>query len=177
MSTIRRFSLCFLLLIIPFVTLAQKCNDATLSTTLHLQDNANGTVNAPKTELIWKKCSEGQSWDAGSNSCVGSVIRYTWAQALQRAKDVNNGTEGENLGKSDWRVPNSKELSSIVELKCWDPSISISVFPSTPSWWYWSSSPYASYSNNVWFVNFNDGGDGSGSKSFILYVRLVRSEQ
>lgn len=177
MSKIRLFSLYVVLFINPLVVLAKNCNDAILPITLHLQDNANGTVSDPKTKLIWKKCSEGTSWDIKSNSCNGSAARYSWQKSLQRAKEVNKGTEGDNLGKTDWRVPNSKELASILELKCWDPAINISVFPSTPSEFYWSSSPLPSvnyeYARGIsFFSGYND----NDFKYLNFHVRLVRNE-
>ena len=152
-------------------------NEAVPATTAHLVDNANGTVSDFKTGLIWKKCSEGQTYNSGDNSCSGSATGFNWQQALQRAQDVNEGIAGENQTESDWRVPNIKELASIVEQECWNPSINVSVFPSTPSSWYWSSSPLAGYSLSALDVYFSYGTDHWDNKNFSNYVRLVRSGQ
>ena len=152
-------------------------NEAVPATTAHLVDNANGTVSDFKTGLIWKKCSEGQTYNSGDNSCSGSATGFNWQQALQRAQDVNEGISGENLSESDWRVPNIKELASIVEQECWNPSINVSVFPSTPSSGYWSSSPVAYDSNSAWYVGFDFGYGNTDVKHDLYYVRLVRSGQ
>jgi len=143
MSKLIGYCAFFLMLVDPLVVFSQGCNDAIIATTSHLQDNADGTVSDAKTGLIWKKCSEGQRWNADMNACDGSVNHYTWQAALQQSEQVNQGNAGENLAKVDWRLPNIKELASIVELKCWQPSINISVFPATRSAWVWSSSSLA----------------------------------
>jgi len=166
------------LLFMPaFSTMAQTCKTTITPTTDHFLDNNNGTVSDPKTGLIWKKCSEGQSYNSGTNSCDNAASTYNWAAALQQTQDVNAATSGENLGQTDWRVPNINELASIAELSCFSPAINLSIFPSTPSNGYWSSSPRASYVYGAWIVNFDDGYDGTLYKNYYPHVRLVRSGQ
>jgi hypothetical protein len=146
------------------------------ATTTHLTDNSDGTITDPETGFIWKKCDEGQSWSSAGNNCTGTVDTYTWQGALQRAQDINAGA-GQNFSQSDWRLPNIKELASIAELRCSNPAINKTVFPSTPSASFWSSSAYAPISNSAWVINFSNGGDGASSKSGGKRVRLVRSGQ
>ena len=177
MSLLKKFSLLFLLFIYPFILLGQECNSAILASTSHLYDNGNGTINDPKTGLVWKKCNEGEIWNSANNSCNGSADTFTWQNALQRAQAINNSNVGENLGKTDWRLPNIKELASIVELKCYKPSINLSLFPTTVSWMYWSSSSVANGSNYAWYVNFNYSNDSRNYKNLSFSVRLVRSGQ
>ena len=151
-------------------------NTATTATTTHFTDNEDGTISDPKTGLIWKKCSEGQSWDSSNNTCTGSAQAYNWQQALQQAQDVNGGV-GEDLDASDWRVPNIKELSSIVEQRCYIPAVNVTAFPNTPSSLYWSSSPYAPNGASAWFVDFFNGNDNAYFKYGGYHVRLVRNGQ
>ena len=151
------------LLLLPSVIMAD-CNNAITPTTNHLVDNNNGTVSDPKTGLVWKKCSVGQSYNSSSNSCDGTATTFTWQAALQQAD-------------SDWRVPNIKELSSIVEFSCFRPAINEEVFSATPFRVYWSSSPFASNSFYAWLVVFRYGGDEKYLKNEGFHVRLVRSEQ
>lgn len=110
-------------------------NSAIATKTNHLQDSSNGTVIDSKTDLIWKKCSEGQVWNSNLNSCDGAAKVFNWQQALQQVQVVNL-SDGENnlgVGYTDWRLPNIKELYSIVEPQCYYPSINLAVFPSTPT--------------------------------------------
>lgn len=133
-------------------------------------DNGNGTVTDKITGLMWKQCSEGQS--SASLPCdAGVVADYTWQQALQQAETLNN--DGGFVGYSDWRLPNHKELSSLVERQCASPAINTNIFPNTPASIYFSSSPGAGVAREAWSVEF--GGGGVGDYSFTTAaVRLVR---
>jgi hypothetical protein len=89
-----------------------------------------------------------------------------------------DGSNNESLcGFNDWRVPTLMELDSIVDLGRTNPSIDISYFPNTESVRYWSSSPYAGYSDVAWFVYFGHGYDGYAYSSYDYVLRLVRSGQ
>lgn len=158
--------------LLPVITLAQTCQTASIPATTptnRFTVNNNGTVSDTKTGLMWKKCSEGQS---GTDCSGGSAATYTWQLALQQAQTVNNG--GGFAGYSDWRVPNVKELLTIVEEQCVQPSINLTVFPNTPSNVFWSSSPDANYSSFAWFVYFGSGSSDNYGKGYDSYVRLVR---
>ncbi|EKF9736679.1 DUF1566 domain-containing protein [Vibrio cholerae] len=133
-------------------------------------DNGDGTVFHKTTGLIWQRCSLGQIWDV--NQCTGKPTDYPWVEVLQQA-ELNTFT-----GVNDWRVPNKKELASIVEYRCHAPAINNQIFPATPSAWYWSSSPYATYSgSHAWLVDFGYGSVGSYGKYEGGRVRLVRAGQ
>ena len=58
-------------------------------------DNNNGTVSDISTGLMWQK--------------VDSKKGMNWKDSLEYAKNLNIG------GHSDWRLPNAKELQSIVD--------------------------------------------------------------
>ena len=86
----------------------------------------DGTVTDKATKLMWKVCSEGQNWSDtnGSVSCSSTTTTtYSWKGALEH---VNSYTFA---GHSDWRVPNIKELNSLVALDRYKPSINLSIFP------------------------------------------------
>ena len=150
---------------------AQTCrNDITPTTptqdfTLH----DDGTVTHNKTGLMWMRCALGQNWNGAT--CTGTAQGYTWQPALQAA-------EGSSFaGYGDWRLPDVKELSSIVEQACINPAINATVFPATLNNWYWSASPYAGSVSGAWGVHFL-GGDGHAlGKAFDGRVRLVRGGQ
>jgi len=124
----------------------------------------DGTVRDLQTSLIWQRCSQGQ---AGS-SCSGAASTHTWEQALVLASNSSFA------GQSDWRLPSSKELLTLPEYGCSNPSINLNVFPNTPSGDFWSSTTHAGGASNAWIVYFNFGILGFDTKTFIFHARLVR---
>ena len=128
-------------------------------------NNGDGTVTDLVTGLIWKRCSEGQTWDG--TTCTGTAATYTWQQALQA------GPASAFAGKSNWRLPNVKELSIIVERQCSYPSINANIFPATPSSHFWSGSPYTGSTDSAWRIAFDNGYDYFGNKGITYNVRLV----
>lgn len=132
-------------------------------------DRGDGTVTHVTTGLTWKRCPEGLS---GEPCATGTAISMTWSSALTTAE---NSTFA---GFSDWRLPNFKELRSIVETCGYDPAINQAIFPATPrpafGSVFWSSSTYAPRPADAWLVLFDRGGGVASDKESRLFVRLVR---
>ncbi len=124
-------------------------------------------VTDTKTGLIWQRCALGMSWVG--NTCAGTATNYTWENALAQAASVASSTQ------VAWRLPNEKELKSLVETACTWQAVNEIIFPATPAD-AWSSSAFASGTNNAWYVNFDVGNNGQYGKSDGLAVRLVRSQ-
>jgi hypothetical protein len=162
-------ALCFWLSAAQGQTCRTEAEIPSSTPTADFVDHGDGTVTHKKTGLMWMKCPLGQS---GPDCATGSADTYTWEQALETA-------DGHSFaGYSDWRLPNVKELRSIVEQRCYGPAINLSVFPATPGSYFWSSSPNASNSGYAWHVYFDYGYDDySYSRGHALLVRLVRSGQ
>lgn len=156
---------CALILAMTSLAHAQTCKTDSIPATTpdsRFTPIGNGAeIKDNVTGLIWQRCSIGQTWDG--NTCTGTATTHTWQQALTVAKDLGNG----------YRLPNIKELASIVEEQCYEPAINSKTFPNTPSNWYWSSSPLAGNSANAWGVHFGYGGDVNYDKNS-HYVRAVR---
>ncbi len=127
---------------------------------------AGATVLDKTTGLVWLRCPLGMSWDG--ITCTGTVAKYGWQQALQQA-DTSTAA-----GYSDWRLPNAKELTSLVEPACVSPAINLRVFPNTPGEGFCSSSPFVGDANSAWDVSFSNGYVSNLSRSNYNAVRLVR---
>lgn len=136
--------------------------------------DGDGTALHKPTGLIWMRCALGQQWDG--KTCIGTVSKLSWQQALQMAAEFNQA--GGYAGHQDWRLPNIKELDSIVETQCFFPAVNLDIFPATPSKRFWSSSldirhPYPrSY---AWFIQFEQGYVDDANNRREYRVRLVRS--
>ena len=161
------------LAIVPGVS-AQTCNTSSVTATTpdsQLTDNGNGTITDTKTGLMWKKCLEGVT----GNLCdTGAATTFTWQTALQQPGAVNVSGFATH---QNWRLPNIKELTSIVEKQCYDPAINLNRFPNTPSSVVWSGSPFAGFPSSAWYVYFNNGGSYLINRSNYFQVRLVRGGQ
>lgn len=78
-------------------------------------------------------------------------------------------------GKSDWRLPTSEELKSIVHFGRTYPAVDTGFFPETlPTANYWSGSPDADDKDMAWYTDFYDGGEYVQVKSQVGALRLVR---
>jgi len=126
-----------------------------------------GTVLDKQTGLTWKRCVEGQS----GADCGANPLRLNWGAALSQA------AASTFAGYKDWRLPNGKELQSLVEVACENPALNATVFPNDPSYWVWASSPYAYSANDAWDVYFGYGHSNYSNRSSNYAVRLVRGGQ
>lgn len=132
----------------------------------------DGTVFDTRTRLIWKRCVEGQTWDG--TTCIGDASAYVWWEALQAAEISTFG------GYDDWRVPNVKEFTSLVET-CAPNGYprNTTIFPPSEgsNLALWTSSPVKDdVADKVWVDGW--GGPGTYSRDAAGFgVRLVRSAE
>jgi len=113
------------------------------------------TVTDTKTGLVWQR--------------TAPTTTYSWADAQTYCAGV-----GSSLGGSGWRLPNIRELNSIVDDTVIKPAIDANAFPATPAERFWSSTPYANSSYSAWYVLFNDGASAYDDKTYTYYARCVR---
>lgn len=135
--------------------------------------NPDGTVSDARTGLIWDRCSLGQ--DHG-NDCAGTAAVYNWQAALTEVQARNAAN---HLGHGDWRMPNVKELGTLVERSCWSPAIDQAFFPNSaknPA--HWTSTTHVAVPQAAWTISLSQGlYAGSFTKTLLHRVRLVRGGQ
>ena len=133
-----------------------------------------GTITDQRTKLMWKQCAEGIVFDNQLPDCMGSATSSTWTQALV-AVDALNKADG-FAGYTDWRLPNKKELESLVERSCTNPAINASAFPNdlANANLFWTSSPDSANINSVWVIDFSTGDMNTADMTTPKFVRLVR---
>jgi Protein of unknown function (DUF1566) len=134
----------------------------------------DGTIQDLNTRLIWEvKCS-----GCGGLHDVGNL--YPWSgdgtqETIWDWLDAVNAEGGTGYaGHNDWRIPNVRELQSIVDYGLFDLTIDPIFGPTAASPSYWSSTTSASDPSFAWNVNFIYGGVGIVGKSGTLFVRAVR---
>ena len=110
---------------------------------------------------------------SGVGCATGTADYLSWRAALNAAATI-----GTYKGYNDWRLPNQKELRSLVEECRVTPSINEFAFPNTPASFFWSGSLLTGGGAFAWSVSFDDGHDGTLSRGAGNQVfRLVRAGQ
>ena len=125
-----------------------------------LVDNGDGTITDNATGLMWPK--DGNGAGCFNHDTKDWLDAITWAEALDFA------------GHTDWRMPNLKELLSILDARYWSPAIDPSFFINTGVEAYSSSTTRAQYTATNWFVHFSAGTIASTAKTTPIHVRAVR---
>ncbi|NQU63691.1 MAG: DUF1566 domain-containing protein, partial [SAR324 cluster bacterium] len=122
-------------------------------------DNGDGTITDNNTRRMWQQPDD-------------NVIRI-WDAAVSYCQYLSLGVHA--LGVyGDWRLPNPKELQSIVDYGSNGPSIDTTFFPGISPSYYWTATPRQANSNEAWFVNFTSGFVNYEDKSTPGYVRCIR---
>jgi hypothetical protein len=149
---------------------------------LSYTDNGDGTITDNNTGLMWEKQSADGTIHDKENT-------YTWDDAFAiHIAGLNAGAGF--AGHTDWRLPNGKELQSIVNYENVDPALSpvfntgcvasctvLTCSCTRLNTWFWSSTTYEGQPTRAWFVDSNDGIVYNVDKAGSLYVRAVRGGQ
>ncbi len=139
-------------------------------------DNGDGTVTDNLTGLIWLKnanCFQQRNWSDALSDCNGLA-------------DGSCGlTDGSNAG--DWRLPNRRELFSLVHDEYYNPAVPNTAgtdkwsegdpFNSVQSGYYWSSTTIADCTLYAWDLSMYNGHVYSNFKPDNDYVWPVRGGQ
>ena len=119
-------------------------------------DNGDGTVTDNLTGLMWAKDAH-----LGGN--------MNWNGAIDFANNLSLGTScGEQL--TDWRLPNVKELQSLIDFNNYDPALPTGhPFTNVQSKYYWTSTTQGQSTSNKWQVNIHDGLLRTNSRISTIY--------
>jgi hypothetical protein len=149
---------------------------------IKLIDGGNGTLTDVNTRLVWEKLSRDTSVHSRTNL-------YTWDQALAKITQLNTPPCFANL--CTWRLPNVKELQSIVDyerkrpafakqfLKKCQPGCTVETCSCTPIptagslGGFWSSTTNRTVTSQAWQVVHESGAIAGVAKTATGSVRAV----
>ena len=123
--------------------------------------SANGVVTDDVTTLEWQD-------DYSDNA--GAVKQATWEDAITYCDTLS-------LVGSGWRLPNIRELRSIVDRAAANPSIDSTFQNITFSNAYWSSTTTVGTEQYAWGMDFHHGIYIPHVKTYSSCVRCVRGGQ
>jgi hypothetical protein len=124
------------------------------------------TVTDKQTGLMWTK--NASLFDFPQN----------WTEALNSIKELN---ESGSYGYQDWKIPNRKELFSLMSLDTINPSLPVGhPFTNVFTSYYWTSSTCARLPRQAWYVHLGGARVFKGTKdcSYMVWpVRTVEDHQ
>ena len=100
------------------------------------------------------------------------TVKLSWNSAIVYCEGLSYG------GQTDWRLPNIKELQSLVDYGRYNPAIPLGhPFTSVQLGGYWSSSSGAGSTGNAWKLQVPNGNVNYEDKALTGYVWPVRGGQ
>jgi hypothetical protein len=96
-----------------------------------------------------------------------SANMFTWEEAQSHCA-------GLDLDGAGWELPSMKELQTLVARTQFMPAIDKTVFPDTPSTYFWTSSEVKASPTDAWSVDFTSGYTGNSARTTPHRVRCVR---
>jgi hypothetical protein len=163
---------------------------------LRFIDNGDGTITDLNTFLVWEKKVAGDSV-ANPGNLHDADNTYIWSDDFNLIQptlwdwlDALNAEGGTGFaGHDDWRIPNAKELLSVIDYEQSSPAVAIewdsagcaacgdvtdTACSCTGSGDYWSSTTRVANTAQAWAVGFQNGDIVQRSKTSSNRVRAVR---
>lgn len=110
----------------------------------------------------------------------GSICDASNVDACQTTDAYAEAVNRQGLcGHSDWRVPEIRELLSLLDYSATSGALIDKIFfPNTAPSWHWVRSAYAPDPSGVaWDIHFGKGLVGTGNRGASYAVRLVRASR
>jgi hypothetical protein len=156
---------------------------------LSYRNNGDGTITDLNTGLMWEQKIRDIVTAQGNHDVTRRFIWDSVAPTIWDWLEQVNTEGGTGLGgHNDWRIPNVKELQSIIDYGLLNPAVdpafnngpgigacSVAECSLTATGSYWSSTTGAAFTPSAWIVDFSVGFVTGGLKNDELhFVRAVR---
>ncbi len=117
-------------------------------------DHGDGTVFDSTTGLLWQKVPENspRPWQEALNYCDELML----------------------AGYPDWRLPNVRELQTLVDFGRGAPAVDPVFGTANSNGQCWSSTTYQSVPTEAWTVSLSEGGTVHAAKTTPFMIRAVR---
>lgn len=117
-----------------------------------------------QTNLVWKRCAEGQGWNG--SACAGPASKFTFDAATAVTADP-----------SAWRLPGVKELFSIAGAGDAGQVPEVNLLSEKPGLAFWTSTPQAAAPQmTAWIVDLGSATTLPSLRGASNPVRMVRSD-
>ncbi len=139
------------------------------------QHNGDGYASDTDSGLMWEIKENGDN-ATDLNNPNDADNTYSWADL---STFIDNLNAISYAGYSDWRLPNVKELETIIDLSVPEPGPVViqDVFINCRQDFYWTNTPDAADSSRAWAIDFSSAGEVTASKTNAYHVRAVRGGQ
>ena len=177
MIKVSGISLLVLGMFTSFASSGYECKPNSIEATTRVENflnNKDGTVTDLRFGLVWQICTFGQQYSVENDNCIGDPTPInTWSDAVHSQDEFNSQNPQQF---DDWRLPNIKELQSIVERQCRQPAIRTDIFKGTANGVYWSNTPDNTVNGlGGRIVDFSDGVEFFRATEPAKFVRHVRA--
>jgi alpha-tubulin suppressor-like RCC1 family protein len=152
-------------------TVDPRCvRDTVTGLTWEVKTPGSSGLQAVDWTYAWSE--EANANGPGTTGSCGNTLGGDTCSTANYVKKVN---ESGLCGLSDWRLPTTHELLSIVDNgRTTAPAIAESFFPYTAAAPYWSQNIYLADTLQAWALDFSDGKTLRAARSETRRVRLVR---
>ena len=142
-------------------------------TTNNIDDAGTNVVTDNLTGLMWTRNANRPN------------ATLDWTNAINYCTNMNDGVG--TYGYADWRLPNRKELFSLIDARWGSPPLCNTEgngqwteghpFSNVHSASYWTSTAIITMMSRAWYVSLSDGGSYYSERTSTLYVWPVRGGQ
>lgn len=125
-------------------------------------------IKDPQTKLVWQQ----NTADINEDGIITTGVhpdgdKVPWQEAMDYCQELNYA------GSSDWRLPESTELDSLVDYTKSYPAIDGKFGCEGDA--YWSATDAKDSAKKALYIHFNFGSESSKEKTKNLFVRCVRN--